>query len=547
MKHIRLILLFLLISAAGRAEHNPFDKWFEENSKLFNALDKGGVPSDFFEGQEVSFDFYDSRNLNNIILETPDTIWLKEKKPKKPKEGKHYRLVYNYKGILAGDKYVTPIDSFRNVKFIMVGLEALNEPESGRQTGYKIKLKDKLEGQKFDVIFDKTFTGPWKMTLPSLYSDLDGLKSGDYYLKKEIEDEAVPPYKLDETETYVEIGEPYHNFQAVNPFVVYTRFHLSNHRGKSFDLDYNSKFKKKSDIAFITKSEMDDILESRRVYTLNIEIMEEDLKPRLGKWQEEAIWGETKPYRSTISQTIQPGSSPLGSSFSLPSETYILIGDKLTVRGKDYYKAALDGKAFFIACEDVKLEEPDLLEKLMKEDQELRDLFFEYSKQGSLYFYSEHLKETLDEYNKIIKRPIAVLEFQVTDMSEYTEGTGLRFSVMNLSKKSIKYITINYVGYNRVDDPVYPFYGQAMITNRCIGPIEYGEALTYEFDYVWFTDIVDYAELKSMTVEYRDGTKKKFTGDVLEPVGDFVEDFSEEVKSLVENLPPVRPSDDTSE
>ena len=547
MKHIRLILLFLLMSVVGHAENNPFEEWFEQQSKPFKTLDRRVMPENFFEGQEVSFDFSASRNLNNIVLEKPDTVWLKEKKPKKPKEGKHYRLVYNYKGIPDGENYVTPIDSFRNVEFIMIGLQALNEPESEKQTGYKIKLKDKLDGRKFDVIFDKTFTGPWKMYLPSLYSDLIKLKVGNYYLKKEIEDEAVPPYKLDEAEIYVDIGESYHNFQAVNPFVLQARFHLSNHQGKSFDLDYNSKFKKNPDVGFITKSEMNDILESRKVYTLNIEMANEDLKPRLGKWQEEVIWGETKPYRSTISQTIQPGSSPLGSRFSLPSETYILIGDKLTVRGKEYYKAALDGKAFFIACEDVKLEEPDLLEKLMKEDQELRDLFFEYAKQGSLYFYSEHMKETLDEYNKIIKQPIAVLEFQVTDMSEYTEGTGLRFSVMNLSKKSIKYITLNYIGYNRVDDPVYPLYGKAMITSRCIGPIEYGEAVTYEFDYVWFTDIVDYAELKSMTVEYRDGTKRKFTGGILDPVGDFVEDLSEEVKSLVEDLPPVLQSDDNSE
>ena len=101
---------------------------------------------------------------------------------------------------------------------------------------------------------------------------------------------------------------------------------------------------------------------------------------------------------------------------------------------------------------------------------------------------------------------------------------------------------MNYVEYNAVDDPVYPMYGGATITNKCIGPIEYEQFVDYDFEYVWFTDIVDYVKMKSMVVEYKDGTKKKFTGKVLEPVGDYLESLMVP-ESLVKDLAPIEKED----
>lgn len=84
----------------------------------------------------------------------------------------------------------------------------------------------------------------------------------------------------------------------------------------------------------------------------------------------------------------------------------------------------------------------------------------------------------------------------------------MKFEFYNPTKKTIKYITINFVGYNAVDDPVSTYEGSTL-TRKCIGPIEPKDQATYEFEYVWFTDIVEYAKIKSILVQYKDGTSKR--------------------------------------
>ena len=61
-----------------------------------------------------------------------------------------------------------------------------------------------------------------------------------------------------------------------------------------------------------------------------------------------------------------------------------------------------------------------------------------------------------------------------------------------------------------MDDPVSSYEGQTL-TRKCIGPIDPSDDATYEFEYVWFTDIVEYAKVKSIVVQYKDGTTKRIT------------------------------------
>ena len=88
-------------------------------------------------------------------------------------------------------------------------------------------------------------------------------------------------------------------------------------------------------------------------------------------------------------------------------------------------------------------------------------------------------------------------------MSDYTEGTGIEIFFYNPTKQDIKYITITFQGYNAVDDPV----GRP-VTRKCIGPIAPDASVSYDFDYVWLTDIIDYAKIKSIVVQYRNGSTK---------------------------------------
>lgn len=46
------------------------------------------------------------------------------------------------------------------------------------------------------------------------------------------------------------------------------------------------------------------------------------------------------------------------------------------------------------------------------------------------------------------------------------------------------------------------------MTKKCIGPIEPDETASYDFEYAWFTDVVEYAKIRSISVIYKNGTTK---------------------------------------
>ena len=85
---------------------------------------------------------------------------------------------------------------------------------------------------------------------------------------------------------------------------------------------------------------------------------------------------------------------------------------------------------------------------------------------------------------------------------------GITFSVLNLSKSDIKYVRLDIVGYNVVDDPVWD--GGYIQRVNGIGPISEGESGTWSFDKIWTMNpkIVHSYEIKSMTVELKNGRTK---------------------------------------
>lgn len=127
-----------------------------------------------------------------------------------------------------------------------------------------------------------------------------------------------------------------------------------------------------------------------------------------------------------------------------------------------------------------------------------------------------HLQDSLEtirqkKFEEYIKKcalkGIGVFSFGAVDASEYTEGTGVEMTFYNPTKKIVKYVHATVVGYNAVNDPVIES-GKTSHTLKCIGPINPGEDGTYNFEYVWFTDIVETAKLTSIKVQYMDGTEK---------------------------------------
>lgn len=110
------------------------------------------------------------------------------------------------------------------------------------------------------------------------------------------------------------------------------------------------------------------------------------------------------------------------------------------------------------------------------------------------------------------KAGIAIMDYTAFDNSEYTDGTGFRIKFFNPTKKTIKYINISFFGINAVNDKVLNKYGGSYINNvRCVGPIKQYDEAEYEWDYVWFTDIVETVKLISIKVQYMDGTIRTIT------------------------------------
>lgn len=136
----------------------------------------------------------------------------------------------------------------------------------------------------------------------------------------------------------------------------------------------------------------------------------------------------------------------------------------------------------------------------------------------SILFEREKKEEALKEIrgknliSSLQKLGIAVMDYTAFDNSEYTDGTGFRIKFFNPTKKTIKYINISFVGINAVNDKVLNKYGGSYINNvRCVGPIKQYDEAEFEWDYVWFTDIVETVKLVSIKVQYMDGSIRTIT------------------------------------
>ncbi len=104
---------------------------------------------------------------------------------------------------------------------------------------------------------------------------------------------------------------------------------------------------------------------------------------------------------------------------------------------------------------------------------------------------------------------LAITRWATYDESEYTDGTSLQISVYNPTQKIVKYIWVTITGYNPVDDKIVDRKrGTSNITVKAVGPLEPDKTGTYEFSYVWFTDLVSTALINSIKVQYMDGTIK---------------------------------------
>ncbi len=164
-----------------------------------------------------------------------------------------------------------------------------------------------------------------------------------------------------------------------------------------------------------------------------------------------------------------------------------------------YYKVYHNGLPYLTYEADVKLKISD--EKAVKNGDSLylANLESETLKEAKSYYEKTKLKAD-KLYNIGKTKGLLIKHAIIVDESEYTNGTGFKIGVKNLSKKGIKYLWVSVKGLNRVNDAV------GTKTVKIIGEIEPGGEGSAEFEYVWLTDIVDNFKLTSIKIQYMDGS-----------------------------------------
>lgn len=499
MKNLLLIFLTLLTYLSVRADNSTeFMNW------LIQTQQTSKIPSfqDFDEnirtllGDTIMFKFPQLSRLDNFTIENPDTIWIKERPAKKAKEGKHYVLSNIYKGEYVDGEVTTRTDIIQNLRFGVLGV---NIYHSDLLVLTLVECEN-LDVVTFKVVANGTFP---KFSIEStrINRNLQDIRNKKFYL-----DSYSSPYK--NSPFFLRDGTFSYNIESEHLFRL-----GFNHNFDLVDTDCNMVKIPHSYLPEKAISEEEYI--SRQPITINSNIPESFV---FGKenfpFSFEFVPASTRN-SAYVKQKLEakPKNDFYYSSCRIPEDAFLLLARKYT-RGEDtFYLATYRGKAFFIKASDVMASQEGIahLDLLELFDDTVKNNFLYHTLSLSKYRESQYLSKFAEELNSYSKYGVAIPVFSVYDESEYTDGTSVRFRVYNPTKnKTIKYITFNFVGYNAVDDPVSS-RGKITMTRKGIGPIGPEEDALYEFDYVWFTDNVEYAKIKSVIVQYTDGTSKTIT------------------------------------
>jgi hypothetical protein len=182
----------------------------------------------------------------------------------------------------------------------------------------------------------------------------------------------------------------------------------------------------------------------------------------------------------------------------------------------DFVEVIFNRDTYFIEPEKLHIANNFTFDDFLALSYEQALAFKNFAQSTSELVYLEQLK---DEWKKVIKflencKPagLTILDYSVVDESEYTEGTGVTVKVYNPTIKTVKYLWFTFTGLNPVGDEVWDRKRKSSkITVRAVGPIKPDASGTYNFSYVWFTDLVETVKISSIKVQYMDGSFKTIT------------------------------------
>ena len=505
MKKILFLLIASLFGIAAHADNNVslvIQNLSKYNRTTSNVVDKYALLK-IFAGDTISFEL--PHNYTHFALftkEIPDTIWKKKRPKKNPVEGKHYILSYIYKGELLGKRFMTPASLINGKKFGVLSIDCKNsEPK-----GFIFKLIDLDDLSIVEctipnyILFDiAIYSNKVDRLISSLKDNKVYINTGSSFSPKYIESKLLDgSYKLlfENSSTPKKLKSNFDlEFITVDGDQVPLTFDKDSYSSPS---SFTDKIISEDEYFsnFVTHTITSDI---------DLDLACADIeKPFSFSY----ILGMPKNSTAFMSQTIEPSKANDNywtKEYKRAPELVMFVAGTETVKGVQFYKMVYNDKAFFMKADDVMLTPKHYakLDSLNNSPQEVKNYFFHHTLAFSQEFYYERIQETIDELESFKKYGLAIENWGVYDESRYTDGTGVNITFYNPTQQIIKYISFSFQGYNAVDDP----YG-GTLTKKCIGPIDPKEFASYQFEYVWFTDIVNYAKLRSITVTYKNGATK---------------------------------------
>jgi hypothetical protein len=204
-----------------------------------------------------------------------------------------------------------------------------------------------------------------------------------------------------------------------------------------------------------------------------------------------------------------------GINKSLSSRTAVIVcGAKSCIRDfskttSEFYEISYNNKIYFIERDNLFISKDYSFEDILNKSNDDQSSFRNHALENSKLLYESELRNAVNFLKKCKSPGLAILNWSIYDESEYTEGTSVKITVYNPTSKTIKYIWLAFEGINAVGDKVVDRRRSASsITRKSIGPIEPEENATYDYKYVWFTDLVETANITSIKIQYMDGTFK---------------------------------------
>lgn len=513
MKHHIFAFLAIFVCGIGYAQTNDVErlKALSKYEKMpFSAADQFEYLRQF-EGDTITFDIITPKRIDFFVKTVPDTVWLTQKRKRNPKQGKDFELNSFYKGFKDEAGYYTPISEIDKKQFVVINIKMMGDSKyAAYNKDLVIQLIDPETRELLDCILPKSAKYELFISVLKVQREIDALADKNYYVQTSEQyaaNKTYEPFFLQSGSFVIRIN----NSGAGAGVLLHSKIELVFERQDGTPVKYKPErfFGRKTVLSNDEyNSHMASLAPRHITSVVDKTLLESDIRLPF-KFQH--ITGTTRTY-AKISQKIDPSKSYSSSSAYLTSNETIGIGDRLSIKGQTYYKAFYNGKAFFIKASDVELtdEQKFRLDSLMRCSPQEREVFYHKSLNLFKRIYANELSNVLTTLQSYKKYGLNIETWSVYDESEYTDGTGIRFSFFNPTDQTIKYITINFVGYNAVDDPVSS-RGQTLQTRKCVGPIEPEETASYKFEYVWFTDIVEYAKIRSIVVQYKNGSTKTIT------------------------------------